>query len=164
MIRYRHKVREDHAVAKSDAPGPLLRRATKRMTRDALGARDAALVIVTVWLLFIVIAALVEHLIDPKTFGSVWEGMWWGAQTVTTVGYGDVVPHDTVGKVIGVILMIGGLSLITVITAVITSVFVSRAHAERTRAKDDPVMHHLKQLSTQVEQLKAEVAKSRPRT
>jgi voltage-gated potassium channel len=53
--------------------------------------------------------------------------VWWAIETVTTVGDGDVVPDQTEGKVIAGFLMLGGLSLLSVITATITSGFVSRA-------------------------------------
>jgi voltage-gated potassium channel len=43
---------------------------------------------------------VVERLVDPKTFHNVWLEMWWAIETVTTVGYGDVVPNQTAGKII----------------------------------------------------------------
>ena len=73
-----------------------------------------------------VVFGVVERAVDPKTFPSVWLGMWWAVETVTTVGYGDVVPNQTTGKIIAAFLMLGGLSLIAVVTAAITSGFVSR--------------------------------------
>jgi voltage-gated potassium channel len=92
-----------------------------------LRPRDAAYLIGTFWTLAVVVLGVVERLIDPKTLHSVWLGMWWAIQTVTTVGYGDVVPDQTAGEVIAGFLMLGGLSLISVVTAAITSGFVSRA-------------------------------------
>ncbi len=103
----------------------------KRIASQGLRPRFAAYVIVAVWSISVVVFGVVEHLVDPDTFGSVWLGMWWGVETVTTVGYGDVVPQDTVGKVIAVFLMLGGLSLFAVVTGAITSSFVSQAEAER---------------------------------
>ena len=47
-----------------------------------------------VWLVAVIIFGIVEHLIDDQTFPTVWLGMWWALATVTTVGYGDVVPQD----------------------------------------------------------------------
>jgi voltage-gated potassium channel len=105
---------------------------------------------------------VIEQLIDPDTFDSVWLAMWWGVQTVTTVGYGDVVPEDTVGQVIGSFLMLGGLSLLAVVTGAITSTFVTRAQAERREAGDDPVMQRLEDVSAQLEPIKAELVRSRP--
>lgn len=105
-----------------------------RIERTGLRPRDAAYVIVAVWVFWIVVFGVIEHLVDPDTFDSVWLGMWWGIQTVTTVGYGDVVPEETAGKVIGAFLMLGGLSLLAVVTGAITSAFVTRAEAERRDA------------------------------
>ena len=104
-----------------------------RLGRAGLRPRDAAYMIGAFWAIAVVIFGVVERLIDPKTFHSVWLGMWWAIETVTTVGYGDVVPSQTAGKVIAGFLMLGGLSLLSVVTAAITSGFVSRAEARRGR-------------------------------
>jgi voltage-gated potassium channel len=83
--------------------------------------------------------------------------MWWAIETVTTVGYGDIVPDQTAGKLIASFLMLGGLSLLSVVTAAITSGFVSRAAAQRRASGDDPVIQKLDQLAEQVEALRAEL-------
>ena len=86
--------------------------------------REAASVIVIIWFLAIIIFGVVEALVDPKTFPDVWLGMWWALQTVTTVGYGDVVPESTAGRAIASLLLLGGLAFLTVIIAMITGNFV----------------------------------------
>jgi voltage-gated potassium channel len=88
--------------------------------------------------------------------------MWWAIETVTTVGYGDIVPNQTVGKVIAGFLMLGGLSLLSVVTAAITSGFVSRAEAERRAAGEDPVMQKLEEMSAELRAVKAELEQLRP--
>ena len=72
---------------------------------------------------------------------------------MTTVGYGDIVPDQTAGKVIGGFLMLGGLSLLAVVAAAITSGFVSRAQAAgRTSGQEsDPVIDKLNELALAVE-------------
>jgi voltage-gated potassium channel Kch len=50
---------------------------------------------------------------------------------VTTVGYGDIVPHNVVGRVIAAVVMLEGIAFLTVVTAVITSIFIERARRER---------------------------------
>ena len=92
-----------------------------------------------------VVFSVVERLVDPGTFDTVWLSMWWAIQTVTTVGYGDVVPGTTAGKVIASFLMLGGLSLFAVVTGAITSVFV--AQAQRGRVQGDPVVERLDELN-----------------
>ena len=95
--------------------------------------------VIAFWTLAIIVFGVVERLIDPDTFSSIWLGIWWATQTVTTVGYGDVVPQQTAGKVIAVFLMLGGLSFLAVLTGAITSAFVTRAQAESQdeSAEDD---------------------------
>jgi voltage-gated potassium channel len=129
----------------------------KRIERKGLRPRDAAYLIGVFWALAVVGFGVVERLVDPKTFHSIWLGMWWAIETVTTVGYGDIVPNQTAGKVIAGFLMLGGLSLLSVVTAAITSGFVSRADALRQAAGEDPIMQKLEEMSAELREVKAEV-------
>jgi voltage-gated potassium channel len=54
------------------------------------------------------------------------EGLWWAVVTITTVGYGDVVPKTGWGRVVGVALMIGGLLSFSLVTATVASIFIER--------------------------------------
>jgi voltage-gated potassium channel len=142
-------------------PGRLGRRLDKRIARKGLRPRYAAYVIVVAWSIGVVVFGVVERLVDPGTFDNVWLGMWWAIQTVTTVGYGDVVPGSTAGKVIASFLMLGGLSLFAVVTGAITSAFV----AQRQRAMmadDDPVAQRLDEMTAKLDALQSEVARLRP--
>ncbi|MFC2034233.1 ion transporter [Chloroflexota bacterium] len=58
-----------------------------------------------------------------KTFG---DALWWSLSTVTTVGYGDIVPSTFVGRVIGVILMFVGISLVGVFISALGAVFTEK--------------------------------------
>jgi len=131
----------------------------RRIDRKGLRPRFAAYVIVAFWAVAIVVFGVVERIVDPRTFHSIWLGMWWATQTVTTVGYGDIVPQQTIGKVIAVFLMLGGLSLLAVVTGAITSSFVTRAEAERRAAGDDPVTTRLEEMAAQLEAIKEELAR-----
>jgi voltage-gated potassium channel len=130
----------------------------RRVERTGLRPRFAASIIAACWLAAIVVFGIAEHLVNPETFDTVWLGMWWATQTVTTVGYGDVVPHDAAGQLIATVLMVGGLSLLAVITGVITSVFVARAQAERRADPDDPVIRQLTRMSAELEAVRKELA------
>jgi hypothetical protein len=57
-----------------------------REKRKGLRPRDAAILIVIVWVLAMVVFGIAEHLVEPKTFPTVWLGMWWSLVTVTTRG------------------------------------------------------------------------------
>jgi len=125
-----------------------------RVDRKGLRPRVAAAVIAVLWLIAIVIFGVIERLVDPDSFGTIWDGMWWATQTVTTVGYGDLVPDSAGGKLIAVVLMIGGLSFFAVVTGVITSVFVTRAQAERRAQEADPVAQALERLTAEVGEMR----------
>jgi voltage-gated potassium channel len=131
----------------------------RRVEKKGLRPRLAAGVIAVLWLVAIVVFGVVQHLIDRDAFDNVWLGMWWATQTVTTVGYGDVVPDDTAGQLIAVVLMVGGLSLFAVVTGVITSTFVARAQAERGVEANDPVLAKMTEIETQLSAIKADVAR-----
>ena len=120
-----------------------------------LRPRDAAYLIVVVWLVAVVIFGIVEHLIDDQTFPTVWLGMWWALTTVTTVGYGDVVPQDPVGRVVASFLLLGGLALISVVTATVTSGFVARAQRENPSDAEKELLGEVRALRAQVEELAA---------
>jgi voltage-gated potassium channel len=119
--------------------------------------RYAARVIAVIWLFAVVTFGIIERIIDPDTFPSVWLSFWWALQTVTTVGYGDVVPQETSGKIFGAILMLGGLSLLSIITATITSGFVARRQAEMMESGDDPVMRQLEQIESRLDAIDAAI-------
>ncbi len=57
-----------------------------------------------------------EHSLNPQ-IESFLDAIWWSFSTVTTVGYGDITPQTALGKIIGIILMIGGTGLFATYTA-----------------------------------------------
>ncbi len=136
----------------------------QRLQRRVLRPRVAASLIVSLWGIGVVVFGVVERLVNPETFDNVWLAMWWALQTVTTVGYGDVVPGDTAGKVIASFLMLGGLSLYAVVTGAITSAFVAEAQAQRRAGKEDPVTSRLEEITAQLEAIRAELARLDSRT
>ena len=72
-----------------------------------------------------IVAAILEWAIDPG-IGSFNDSLWWAVVTVTTVGYGDVVPTSAGGRLVGALLMLAGVSAIPITTSLVVSVFVSR--------------------------------------
>jgi voltage-gated potassium channel len=141
-----------------ETPGLLGRRLERHVQRRGLRPRYAAYVIVAFWAVGVVVFGVVERLVDPGTFDNVWLGMWWAIQTVTTVGYGDVVPGSTAGKVIATFLMLGGLSLFAVVTGAITSAFV----AERQRRRpigEDPIGRRLDEVTAKLDAIQADIAR-----
>ncbi|WP_172900731.1 potassium channel family protein, partial [Mycobacterium ulcerans] len=80
--------------------------------------------------------------------------VWWAITTVTTVGYGDLYPITVTGRVIAVLLMIGGISLIGVVTASLASWIVQRV-AETDSANRAATAAQIDELRTEVRRLAA---------
>jgi voltage-gated potassium channel len=76
-------------------------------------------------------SAILMTIADHKNYPTIGSGLWWAVQTVTTVGYGDVTPVTVPGRLVAALVMLVGIGFLTVITAAITSTFVSRNQREQ---------------------------------
>lgn len=77
-----------------------------------------------------VLAAVLVWWVDPA-IGTFGDSLWWAITTVTTVGYGDIVPESDGGRTIAAVLMLAGVSAIPITTSLVVSVFVSRMQAQQ---------------------------------
>jgi voltage-gated potassium channel len=124
------KSKDGQRPARVTPPNPIERRMSKFL-REPPSIRIAASVIVTATAVVVIGGGVLIRLLDHSEYPSVWVGMWWALQTVTTVGYGDVTPKHPSGRFVGVVVMLEGIAFLTITTAVITSTFVARAAQER---------------------------------
>ena len=139
-----------------------IERRMNRFLREPISVRNAASVIVTATFIVVVGGGIAIRAIDHREYSSIWEGMWWSVQTVTTVGYGDVTPKDTAGKIVGVVVMLEGIAFLAIVTAAITSAFVTRAQREQKSgapaeetAADAPGDPQLKQIAARLERVES---------
>ena len=113
----------------------IVERWISRFLRQPLSVRNAARVIVSATAAVVIFGGVLMRLIDPSEYGNVWVGMWWSLQTVTTVGYGDVTPRNPSGRIVAAVVMLEGIAFLAIITAAITSTFVTRASRELQAAR-----------------------------
>jgi voltage-gated potassium channel len=105
------------------------------LQKVAIGRQFAITVKVAISALFISYIAAIQITISErgvegsniKTFN---DGLWWAVTTVTTVGYGDRFPTTTEGRLLAVLLMITGISLVGVITASVAAWFVKMSQED----------------------------------
>jgi len=93
-----------------------------------------------------VIGALVVEVFESgknEQFKTFWDSVWWVFVTITTVGYGDKVPLTTAGRIISVGMMFVGIAMLSVITATISSHFVTKKIKEGQGLEDIKLKDHI---------------------
>ena len=98
---------------------------------------DALLAALVVLLMMLVISAggiyLLENELQPDTFGSMPNSLWWSIVTLTTVGYGDVVPITTGGKMFAGLIGLIGIGMIALPAAIMASGFAENIQGRKQK-------------------------------
>ena len=85
---------------------------------------------------------------DVRNLG---DGIWWALVTITTVGYGDITPVTTLGRVVASSLMLLGLGLIATITAIVSAKFIQNFVDHHT---NDDVLEKLDEMLLELDDIK----------
>ena len=85
---------------------------------------------------------------DVRSLG---DGIWWALVTITTVGYGDITPVTTLGRVVASSLMLLGLGLIATITAIVSAKFIQNFVDHHT---NDDVLEKLDEMQLELDDIK----------
>ena len=103
----------------------------------------------------VVFAGTIMAAIDPG-IESPLDGIWWAWVTVTTVGYGDIVPVSTIGRVFAGLLILLGVALFSMLTASFSAFFLSQSEDKLT-AQEEKNSVQLEELQKQVASLDAKI-------
>jgi voltage-gated potassium channel len=131
----------------------LVRRRYEAFRRAPLSVWRAMAVIIVATFVSVMVGGVLITLVDPEEFPDLGTGLWWALQTVTTVGYGDVTPENTGGRLVGALFLLEAISFVTIVTAVITSSFVERAHQQRTAKLETEEAVGNEQLAAQLSEI-----------
>lgn len=90
--------------------------------------------VIIIFLMVLISAATATHFLErdrqPDLFGSIPAALWWAVVTLTTTGYGDVVPQTVGGKMVGSVVMVSGILVLALMTGILATGF---AEEERRR-------------------------------
>lgn len=84
----------------------------------------------------------VEHDAQPEVFVNAFSGIWWSVSTLLTVGYGDIYPITTLGKILGTVITFLGVGMVAIPTGIISAGFVeqySRVQSSATMAREKDI-------------------------
>ena len=104
-------------------------------------------------LFFIVLFGFIFFTTEPdvKSFS---DGLWWALVTITTVGYGDITPMTSIGRLVASALMFLGLGLIASLTAVISVKFIQNFVDHHT---NDDVLEKLEEMQKDIDEIKRKI-------
>lgn len=109
-------------------------KAVRRFGSAILGAKEELVIFTVASVIIFFIAALgiyhFEHQAQPEVFRSMFDSLWWAVVTLTTVGYGDMYPITTGGRVFTFAALMVGLGLVAVPTGIIAAALARLRHSE----------------------------------
>lgn len=91
-------------------------RAMRLFLDSMLDVFDVVFVVLATILIIVLISGNLIYYIEPETFPNAYVGCWWSLVTMTTVGYGDLVPVTVAGKIAAGILMLTGITMFALLT------------------------------------------------
>lgn len=99
--------------------------------------KDSLILVIGLTLAYIFIAALLVFNIEPETFPSFLEALYWSTASVTTVAYGDVYPTSVIGQVFSMLSYLVGVMIIALPTSVITAGYIDEIEIEKESKNKD---------------------------
>ena len=86
----------------------------------------------------------VESQVPNSKIKTPLDALWWCVATVTTVGYGDIVPVSNIGRIVALFYMFFGISMIAILLSVITNTFYKKRFEKEEREKREEQSNYLK--------------------
>lgn len=129
----------------------------KNMARLNRAVVSGRIIPYLVALMFVIMlgGALAVRILSPHSFSSFGNALWWSATTVTTIGYGDVVPATSGGRVVAAFVMFASVATVSFGTAVVTATFVAY-HQRRLgpeTARHEEIVDSLSRIETKLDAL-----------
>ncbi|PHQ78328.1 MAG: hypothetical protein COB66_09125 [Coxiella sp. (in: Bacteria)] len=113
-------------------------------------------IILGIFILITIMAGVVIYYIDSG-ITSPWQGIWWAFQTITTVGYGDVIPQSVYGRLFAIVFMLFGVGLLATLSASFAYFLLKKRNQAITTSHETEILKQLRTLQTTVMELKKDI-------
>jgi len=95
----------------------------------------------SVVILLMLVAAVLEYYVEsdaqPEQFTSAFSALWWAVSTITTVGYGDIVPVTILGKLLAAVIELLGVGLVAIPTGILSAGFVEETRLDKAASQTE---------------------------
>jgi len=96
-------------------------------------SKDALMAVCTLALGYIVVSALIVFNVEGDSFGTFFDAIYWATVSLTTVGYGDIYPVTTAGRIITMISSIFGIAIVALPAGIITAGYMDALNEEKEK-------------------------------
>ena len=87
--------------------------------------------VATMAVAYVLISALVIYNVEPESFETFFDAVYWATISLTTVGYGDIYPITTIGRIVTMISSVFGIAIIALPSGVITAGYLSEINKDQ---------------------------------
>ena len=109
-----------------------------KILRNVLhSSRDSLIAVCALAGGYILISALVIFNVEPETFNTFFDAIYWATVSLTTVGYGDIYPVTTIGRIITMVSAISGVAVVALPAGIITAGYMNELNKAKNKSEDN---------------------------
>ncbi len=83
--------------------------------------KDSLLTVLALAIAYILISALIIFNVEPDTFSDFFEAIYWATISLTTMGYGDIYPITTIGRIVTIVSSLFGIAIVALPAGIVTA-------------------------------------------
>ncbi len=125
------------------------------LSRAMMRERKLLMMVLMLALMYVFISAAIIFSIEPTTFDTFFDALYWAAVSLTTVGYGDIYPVSDIGRGLGMLSTLCGVAIVAMPTGVITAGFMEEVNRARTQ-NEHKLEREVEELITEIRALRQE--------
>lgn len=93
--------------------------------------KESLLVVCGMAIIYVLVSALIVFNVEPDSFGNYFDAVYWATVSLTTMGYGDIYPVTTAGRIVTMISSFMGIAIIALPSGIITSGFMRELQRDK---------------------------------